>query len=365
VANAKITQLPALTTADPADLLCIVDDVAGTPVTKKITIADLFTSPTLVTPTLGAASGTSLVLSTDYPVLTIHKPTFTADEGAIFYQNTNGSFEIDVYPNGLAGAYLNLDPTTNALISDNLQAQVAVSTPAVYGVTFPTEAIEAIFPSRTKPGFFQLKSGPHVSGSSPDNFVSVAFLPIAPRDPSNGYFDANVRFNGTTLADDTSPGTIKPTYSVGSEGVLAGDGTLSEYRLYVYDHVNDKTLAFIDHSNPALWIYKTDLQLNDDDGHGNLYVQGLSELPTVIGGSAVGSSLTLQSTSAVGTTDSIVMKVGNNGGTTGLTINHDGTIQAGVGYKSSDGTAGATAGPFTVITGITVKNGLVTALTGS
>lgn len=35
------------------------------------------------------------------------------------------------------------------------------------------------------------------------------------------------------------------------------------------------------------------------------------------------------------------------------------------GTKSSDGTAGATAGPFTVITGITVKNGLVTALTGS
>lgn len=34
-------------------------------------------------------------------------------------------------------------------------------------------------------------------------------------------------------------------------------------------------------------------------------------------------------------------------------------------YQSSDGTAGVTAGPFTVITGITVKNGIVTALTGS
>jgi len=34
-------------------------------------------------------------------------------------------------------------------------------------------------------------------------------------------------------------------------------------------------------------------------------------------------------------------------------------------YKSSDGTSGATAGPFTVITAITVKNGLVTSLTGS
>lgn len=34
-------------------------------------------------------------------------------------------------------------------------------------------------------------------------------------------------------------------------------------------------------------------------------------------------------------------------------------------YNSSDATAGATAGPFTVITAITVKDGLVTSLTGS
>ena len=34
-------------------------------------------------------------------------------------------------------------------------------------------------------------------------------------------------------------------------------------------------------------------------------------------------------------------------------------------YQSSDGTAGATAGPFTVITSIEVKNGLVVTLTGS
>lgn len=34
-------------------------------------------------------------------------------------------------------------------------------------------------------------------------------------------------------------------------------------------------------------------------------------------------------------------------------------------FKSSDGSSGATAGPFTTISSITVKNGLVTALTGS
>lgn len=35
------------------------------------------------------------------------------------------------------------------------------------------------------------------------------------------------------------------------------------------------------------------------------------------------------------------------------------------GYKSSDGSAGVSAGPYTVITAITVKNGLITAITGS
>lgn len=49
--------------------------------------------------------------------------------------------------------------------------------------------------------------------------------------------------------------------------------------------------------------------------------------------------------------------------TTRVTIDESG-LKA-TGYKSSDGTAGATAGPYTTITSITIKNGLVTALTGS
>lgn len=41
----------------------------------------------------------------------------------------------------------------------------------------------------------------------------------------------------------------------------------------------------------------------------------------------------------------------------------DGTVRAA--FKSADDSAGVTAGPFTAITGITVKDGIVTALTGS
>jgi len=44
MADAKITALTAMTDPVGADLVAIVDDVAGTPTTKKITLANLFTA---------------------------------------------------------------------------------------------------------------------------------------------------------------------------------------------------------------------------------------------------------------------------------------------------------------------------------
>jgi hypothetical protein len=41
MADKKITALTALTTLDDADLFAVVDDVAGTPITKKITAANV------------------------------------------------------------------------------------------------------------------------------------------------------------------------------------------------------------------------------------------------------------------------------------------------------------------------------------
>jgi len=51
--------------------------------------------------------------------------------------------------------------------------------------------------------------------------------------------------------------------------------------------------------------------------------------PLLIGGTTASSSLTLQSTSGVGTTDSIALKVGNNGATTAMTINTSGNVGIG------------------------------------
>ena len=48
--------------------------------------------------------------------------------------------------------------------------------------------------------------------------------------------------------------------------------------------------------------------------------------PTFLGGTTASSTLTLQTTTAVGTTDSIIMKVGNNGSTTALSIATTGIV---------------------------------------
>jgi hypothetical protein len=50
---------------------------------------------------------------------------------------------------------------------------------------------------------------------------------------------------------------------------------------------------------------------------------------TVIGGTSASSSLTLQSTSGVGTSDSILFKVGNNGATTAMTVTTAGNVGIG------------------------------------
>jgi hypothetical protein len=63
--------------------------------------------------------------------------------------------------------------------------------------------------------------------------------------------------------------------------------------------------------------------------------------PTVIGGTGVGSSLTLKSTSGVGTTDSILFKVGNNGATTAVTISSAGVVSLGTALAVGSGGTGA------------------------
>jgi hypothetical protein len=93
-------------------------------------------------------------------------------------------------------------------------------------------------------------------------------------------------------------------------------------------------------------------------------------VPTVIGGTAAGSSLTLKSTSGVGTTDSIVFKTGNNGANTALSMSTTGNVSQPLGFYenaaaiSTSYTLGSnnnamSAGPVTISATVTVNSGSV------
>ena len=66
-----------------------------------------------------------------------------------------------------------------------------------------------------------------------------------------------------------------------------------------------------------------------NDASGNVTIGGTVTAATHIGGTAASSSLTLQSTSGVGTSDSILFKVGNNGATTAMTVDTSGNVGIG------------------------------------
>jgi hypothetical protein len=87
-------------------------------------------------------------------------------------------------------------------------------------------------------------------------------------------------------------------------------------------------------------------------------------VPLIIGGTAAASTLTLQSTSGVGTTDSILFKVGNNGATTAMTISTAGLVTANnFGSSSSAITGGSING--TTVGASTASTGAFTTLSGS
>ena len=85
--------------------------------------------------------------------------------------------------------------------------------------------------------------------------------------------------------------------------------------------------------------------------------QALTGITSITGGSSVSQSLTLQSTSGIGTSDSILFKVGNNGATTAMTIDTNGNVGIGttpsirleVSASATGGTASASPSTFRVL----------------
>jgi len=137
MADAKITALDALAaTPDDADLLAVVDDVAGTPVTKKVTVANLMAAagatslslmPKPVEPTISAGASaptttTAFVGRIDIPIgITVNKLTIRT--GATV--TVAGTYDITLYSDD--GQTKHIAITTASLAAADTLYSTAVS----------------------------------------------------------------------------------------------------------------------------------------------------------------------------------------------------------------------------------------------
>ena len=84
MADLKITELDANTTPIGADLVAIVDDVAGTPVTQKMTLATLDTHLSATTQTLTNKTLTSpTITGASITVAATESPSFSASPSSV------------------------------------------------------------------------------------------------------------------------------------------------------------------------------------------------------------------------------------------------------------------------------------------
>ena len=125
MADKKVTQLTALTAPANTDLLLIIDDPAGSPISKKITIEDLFGK------TSGLTVNTINLSSTG---------TTTLSANAFVINTTNGltvNTGITINTSGAASnTRIASDNQTNMFFVDALSDKIGVMTNA------PTEAVD-------------------------------------------------------------------------------------------------------------------------------------------------------------------------------------------------------------------------------
>jgi len=87
MANIAISALPVATSQAGADVLPIVQ--ATTSTTKQLSVTLLFTSPTLVTPVIGAATGTSLSTTGNQVISSTGKQGYATGSGGTVTQATS------------------------------------------------------------------------------------------------------------------------------------------------------------------------------------------------------------------------------------------------------------------------------------
>lgn len=99
MADRKITELTALTAPDQKDLLYVVDDPSGTPVSKKISLYDLFgsvpantsVSGTLTVSANSTINGANSVVSANLNITSTNGPKVNAGYVTLASKTTVGS----------------------------------------------------------------------------------------------------------------------------------------------------------------------------------------------------------------------------------------------------------------------------------
>jgi hypothetical protein len=283
----------------------------------------LATSPTLVTPTLGAASATSInkvaiTAPATSATLTLADTSTLATSGAFSITLTStAATNVTLPTSGTLATTANINTALPSATASQIYVGTGSAGAAAAASTLPTSAFPALTGDVTNTSGTLATTVGKIGG----NAVSLggAFT-------LSGAFATTLSVSGTTTLTLPTSGTVT---ALGNTTTGSGNIVLA----------TSPTLT-----TPTITTSAT--------------------VPFVIGGTGTGSTLTLQSTSGVGTTDSVVIKVGNNGATTALTASTTGQITVNSGGLTV-GVAGTTAGSVVLSGGTSGTTTLVVAATTS
>jgi len=220
MADAKITELSELTSVDNADLLVIVDDVAGTATTKKVSVSNLLAVVgslggwNSITGTFTYNSATSLNVSS--VAASIYKKG-----DRLRYQNNDSGTYLYNYIIGIADTLLTVvgDTVPNATLTDNYYSNYsAIGFPDYFNYT-PTGPNNTTLTGRFSINGRTLTGWMKGSLTGACTFASWPTLPVASANcPSNtmfvGYYvDSGVAMRAGKLVGDISTGTTMTLFN--------------------------------------------------------------------------------------------------------------------------------------------------------
>jgi hypothetical protein len=345
----------------------------------------LATSPTLTTPILGTPTSVTLTNATGLPLSTGVTGTLGATNGGtgqatyatgdILYASASNT--LSKLTAGSNGQVLTLAlgvPSWVNSTSGGTVTSVGMSVPTflsvagspitssgtlavtLSGTALPTTSGGTGLTSFTSGGALYATSTsalttgtlPIASGGTGQTTASAAFNALSPMTTAGDVIYGGTSGAGTRLAIGTAGqvltvngGATAPTWTTISTGLTVGTTAIASGTSGRVLYDNAGTLGEYTVTGTAGSVVLSTAPT---------FTTSITS-PLVLGGSAVGSTLTLQSTSGVGATDAINLKVGNNGAITGLSIS-----TAGVTTLSSALPAGSGG---TGLTGFTAANNAI------